>query len=487
MTSQIPAEQRPAFHLKTDKTIEGEQFVTNFFNSLFDIKKLVLVKQSHKDKHLIKEVVIILNSQNNIEMLSQGFLSISDSKFSCREIPVDEAEQLIRHNKTKLYVGNIPKGVDNIKLWKHFARFGALDYTYIIKKPDRNSRGFGFIIYEERESFERAVKSKHYIDGQRLICKLFLNKSQLTKHTKADPQNPSEHETACDGKVKENQDILSNLNGSASEVQEHISASFLNCLDDDDDVVDEQSFPKQTSEMGPMESSADCMHGKQSLNSTDSSGKPASSHNDTTQLGFAASIDQEQHYPSDYSYDNHGYPTQQFSEGYSSGYYSQSMPSSTHNRQYEQNSWHNCYPVYQTHHSSQYGIPQNFGYNHFGGSAQNFEYENSYSQFVQQHPYERFEGWQHASSSKTQRCEGLPVARTEFLDPRSSVVPPMSTNQYGYQAVEYQRKALRSQSNYHSDSSTQRSGDLNGNGRTLKPFGPPAQFAVHPSRGAGAF
>lgn len=184
MTSSELATKRFAFHLVGDNTLEGEQFVTNFFNSLFDIKKLVLVKQSHKDKHLIKEVVIILNSQNNIEMLSGGNLQILDTKFASSEIPVDEAEQLIRQNKTKLYVGNIPRGVDNIKLWKHFARFGALDYTYIIKKPDRNSRGFGFIIYEERESFERAVKAKHYIDGQRLICKLFLNKSQLTKHGK---------------------------------------------------------------------------------------------------------------------------------------------------------------------------------------------------------------------------------------------------------------------------------------------------------------
>lgn len=182
MTTLTLTPNRLAYHLKCESPIEGEQLVTNFFNSLFDIKKLVLVKNSIKDKHLIKEVVLILNSLNNVDMLNQGQLHISDVRVTCSQISVDEAESLIRLNKTKLYVGNIPCGVDNIKLWKHFARFGSLDYTYIIKKPDRKAKGFGFIIYEEREGFERAIRAKHYIEGQRLICKIFLNKSQLTRH-----------------------------------------------------------------------------------------------------------------------------------------------------------------------------------------------------------------------------------------------------------------------------------------------------------------
>lgn len=172
---------KPAFHLICEKPIEGEQFVTSFFNSLFDIKKLVLVKNSLKDKNLVKEIVIILNSQNNIEILNQESCFIGEVKVSSNAVSCDEAEQLIRKNKTKLYVGNIPFGIDNIKLWKHFARFGSLDYTYLIKKPERKAKGFGFIIYEDREGFEKALKAKHYIDGQRLICKMFLNKSQLSK------------------------------------------------------------------------------------------------------------------------------------------------------------------------------------------------------------------------------------------------------------------------------------------------------------------
>lgn len=182
MTATPETPNRLAFHLKCESPIEGEQLVTNFFNSLFDIKKLVLVKNSVKDKHLIKEVVLILNSLNNVDMLNQGHLHITEVRVACSQISVDQAEALIRLNKTKLYVGNIPFGVDNIKLWKHFARFGSLDYTYIIKKPDKKVKGFGFIIYEERESFERAIRAKHYIEGQRLICKIFLNKSQLSRY-----------------------------------------------------------------------------------------------------------------------------------------------------------------------------------------------------------------------------------------------------------------------------------------------------------------
>ncbi len=182
MSTLIQTPNRLAFHLKCESPIEGEQLVTNFFNSLFDIRKLVLVKNSVKDKNLIKEVILILNSLNNVDMLKEGHLHITEVRINCFEISVDEAESLIRLNKTKLYVGNISFGVDNIKLWKHFAKFGSLDYTFIIKKPDRKTKGFGFIIYEERDGFERAIKAKHYIEGQRLICKVFLNKGQLTRH-----------------------------------------------------------------------------------------------------------------------------------------------------------------------------------------------------------------------------------------------------------------------------------------------------------------
>lgn len=185
---------KPAYHLICEKAIEGEQFVTSYFNSLFEIKKLVLVKNSQKDKHLVKEIIIVLNSQSNIEILQQPSIFIGETKVTCTEISPEQAEQLIRQNKTKLYVGNIPLAVDNIKLWKHFARFGSLDYTYIIKKPDRRAKGFGFIIYEERESFEKAIKAKHYIDGHRLICKIFLNKSQLTRGGLIDGPEQSEKE-----------------------------------------------------------------------------------------------------------------------------------------------------------------------------------------------------------------------------------------------------------------------------------------------------
>lgn len=413
MTSSELATNRFAFHLVGDKTLEGEQFVTNFFNSLFDIKKLVLVKQSHKDKHLIKEVVIILNSQNNIEMLSGGNLQILDTKFASSEIPVDEAEQLIRQNKTKLYVGNIPRGVDNIKLWKHFARFGTLDYTYIIKKPDRNSRGFGFIIYEERESFERAVKAKHYIDGQRLICKLFLNKSQLTKHGKADSKHPDAGSEALEADL--------NDQGTALEASESgfIQQTMLDCLDDEQVCA-------------PVKSS-DSLPGKISTTtSSDQSKKHQSTVDQEEQVLQHKSNNLGQHAARDYPtpqgfLDQAGYYGMQ-NQGYYQedwAYYSQ------------QPEWPHYGKVYQTPVLNPMGQACSFQMSYPEGSYQNHYQNDQYSPQLQRPVYQQI-GFGRPTASSCQQsgysARGIQQPREAWQDPRAVgnrralPVPHMPTN-----------------------------------------------------------
>lgn len=410
MTTPEPTPKRFAYHLVGDKPIEGEQFVTNFFNSLFDIKKLVLVKQSHKDKHLIKEVVIILNSQNNIEMLSAGCLQILDTKFASSEIPVDEAEQLIRQNKTKLYVGNIPRGVDNIKLWKHFARFGALDYTYIIKKPDRNSRGFGFIIYEERESFERAVKSKHYIDGQRLICKLFLNKSQLTKHGKADMKNP---DTGSEALEEGFNDQDTSLQVSESPF---IQQTMLDCLDEDQATVPApQKCETEAKSFGSLP-------GKNSSGSTDFSKKQESivaqeelesgqfKHQSSGRLQFQYAV---QDYPNSEQASKAG--------GYygiqNQGYYEQDWTES-----FPQSQWPQYDQVYQSSMADPTRPVSGFGMNYPESYNQDYQFDCYYSPHSQSHQYQQI-GYSFPITSSSQQygttARGVHQPRQACQDPRA--------------------------------------------------------------------
>ena len=172
------------FHLTCKTPLANEAEVIAFFQSLFDIKKMVFVKDNSSRQSLIKEVILALATHNNEEMLQDGVFHIYDTKLVCKQISAEELEGLIRKNRLKIYIGNIPFGVDNVKLWKHFTKYGKLEYTYIIKKPDRNAKGFGFIMYEERESVEKAINGKNYINGQKLTCKIFMNKNQLMRSDK---------------------------------------------------------------------------------------------------------------------------------------------------------------------------------------------------------------------------------------------------------------------------------------------------------------
>lgn len=226
---ETPTPPRICFHLVLETPADCEQDLTTFFNSLFDIKKMVFIKTQTESPSLVAQVVVILGSKNNVEILQQPTLTIGERKVTAEEVSIEKGEEIIQKHKTKLYVGNIPMSVDNVKLWKHFAKYGPLDYSYILRKGDRKRKGFGFIIFKERDSFLKAITVKHYIDGQRLICKNFLNKNQLPrselKKSSSDDlktedssmigssntqETTSKSSASSDRQIKNTQDILVN-------------------------------------------------------------------------------------------------------------------------------------------------------------------------------------------------------------------------------------------------------------------------------------
>lgn len=164
-----------AYLLTFDPVLPDDSKLGEFCSSLFDVRKLATVCREDK---AAKQVILVVGSDKNIEMLTGGNLWYKEHRIDVVEESVAKVEERIRMNKTKLYVGGIPHGVDNIKLWKHFARYGTLDYTYIIKNGSASGhKGFGFVIYENRSGLEKAIQVKHYIDGHRLSCQEFHNKT----------------------------------------------------------------------------------------------------------------------------------------------------------------------------------------------------------------------------------------------------------------------------------------------------------------------
>lgn len=177
-----------AFRLLPCGKLDWEKTAVSFFHTLFEVVKVVPIRLEQPDQP-IKEVILVLSSLKNVDVLQQQCFTVQDCRLEVQQIDPVEAEQIILKSKTKLYVGNIPVTADNSKIWRHFAKFGAVEYSCIVKKAERNLKGFGFVIFKDRESFEKSLKTKHYIDGHRLVCKYFLNKTQQTRKCKE--QRPS--------------------------------------------------------------------------------------------------------------------------------------------------------------------------------------------------------------------------------------------------------------------------------------------------------
>lgn len=174
-----------AFHLVFDRFVEEPKLLSAHLMDLFEVRRLVFIKKSPKEKWLLKSAVLILEGSKSLALLRRSHLAACGITMQVHQLDLEEAEDLIEQKRTKVYVGNIPFPVDNLALWNYFSQFGKIDYSYILKKPVlRGAKGFGFVIYESRTSVERALAQKNILHGSKLNCKLFLNKAKLKKeHT----------------------------------------------------------------------------------------------------------------------------------------------------------------------------------------------------------------------------------------------------------------------------------------------------------------
>ena len=155
--------QQKSFLLTFTPCLASEAGLVDFFSSLFELKKLSVVKRKGKE---VQEMVLVLGKEKNVEMLYQPSFGFKESRCSATEITPEKADSLIVKNRTKLYVGAIPYGIDNIKIWNYFAQYGTLEYSYVIRKPQNGKKGFGFVIFKSRSSMEKALSASNYLEGK---------------------------------------------------------------------------------------------------------------------------------------------------------------------------------------------------------------------------------------------------------------------------------------------------------------------------------
>ena len=82
----------------------------------------------------------------------------------------------------KIFIGGIPANTTREELFDHFKQYGViLDLVIIKDKQTHNPRGFGFVTYQDEDSFENALKDKHFFHGKEIELKRALPRDQNPK------------------------------------------------------------------------------------------------------------------------------------------------------------------------------------------------------------------------------------------------------------------------------------------------------------------
>lgn len=253
--SNISSDSRlRAIHFIFDYLVTDIRQISASFMERFDVQRIVYLKKSPKEKTLLKSAVVIFKSSKNWSEFKLPMVKIGGMAMEVCHITLEDAEDLIDQKRTKLYVGNIPFPVDNLALWNHFAQYGALDYSYILKPPvKRGPKGFGFVIFQKREAARAALSVKNYLEGVKLNCKLFMNKTKLKKRgTEAgESQHPHEHLTQpCAGQDFTDDDVSA---------QEHVEAE-LPLVEDYPYYQDANQFSPNNHQQKSQKVSKGCCH-----------------------------------------------------------------------------------------------------------------------------------------------------------------------------------------------------------------------------------
>jgi RNA-binding protein Musashi len=110
----------------------------------------------------------ILNSQPHIinGKAVECKIAIPKEHIVTTEVP---EESYSSQNSKKIFVGGLPKTLDEAEMISYFQKFGEIEQCVIMKdKPTGKSRGFGFIKYVREESADAVMnmKTNHNIHGK---------------------------------------------------------------------------------------------------------------------------------------------------------------------------------------------------------------------------------------------------------------------------------------------------------------------------------
>lgn len=177
----------------------------NTFGDIVSCEPQFWTKGSKKSKCRGYGIVICGNEKTFNKILAKNPHKFEDRRIECKKRL--KKQKLAKYSKDllkrKIFVSGLPSYINSNRLQEFFEeQVGPIEIAYIIKhRKSKKSRGFGFVVFKEKEDRERVISQKEFtLNARTISCNAYEPKE--TGGNKEQDQNvPSAHkESKVNGK-----------------------------------------------------------------------------------------------------------------------------------------------------------------------------------------------------------------------------------------------------------------------------------------------
>ena len=137
----------------------------NYFTSIVRVKDAFVVMDVATKKPSGFGFVTLF-TQDDMDIILEMKHYIKGSHVDCKEaLNKNEAKKKeSEERQRKLFVGGLPKNLKDNVLFQYFDSFGPVQKAYVVKDfKSGNTRGFGFVIFEDLEGYNKALNFQSHV------------------------------------------------------------------------------------------------------------------------------------------------------------------------------------------------------------------------------------------------------------------------------------------------------------------------------------
>lgn len=132
------------------------------------------------------------NEQTFDRILLQNPHKFDDRRIECKKRL--KKQKLAKYSKEllkrKIFVSGLPSYINSTRLQDFFEeQIGPVEIAYIIKhRKSKKSRGFGFVVFKNKEDREKVILQKEFkVNDRTISCKPYEPKESTSKNQQVEP------------------------------------------------------------------------------------------------------------------------------------------------------------------------------------------------------------------------------------------------------------------------------------------------------------